>query len=63
MNSINNVNGYNLGMIKGWIIALFKDDDKVKLINELGLGEFISGINNSKSNNVHAQSNYFEDVK
>ncbi len=33
-------------MIKGWIFRLFRDDDKVKLLNELGLEGFIDRMNN-----------------
>lgn len=48
-------------MIKGWIMGLFRDDDRVKLLNELGLGEFVEAINNrdeiEELNKVNARLN------
>ncbi len=41
----------NIGLIKSWVIGLFKEDDKVKLLNELGLSEFIANINNRQDDN------------
>lgn len=46
-----NALSHNIGLIKNWVIGLFKEDDKVKLLNELGLSEFIANINNRQDDN------------
>jgi hypothetical protein len=40
-----NVLSHNIGLVKNWIMALFKEDDKVKLLNDFGLAGFIANIN------------------